>query len=40
MKELLIQIWPAVYKIINGTFFFALSILKSIVRLGFKQIKE
>jgi len=32
-------IWPTVYKIINGTFFFLISFLKKSVALAIKQIK-
>lgn len=39
-KKFLIQIWPTVYRIINGIFYFLLSLIKQTVNLAIKQIKD
>ena len=33
------QIWPTIQKVINGTFYFLINLIKSIVRASIDQIK-
>ena len=33
------QIWPTVYRVINGIIYFLLHFLKNLVQLSIKQIK-
>lgn len=39
LKTFLINIWPAIYRIINTVFYFVISLIKGIVALAIKQIK-
>ncbi len=34
------QIWPTVYRIINNIFYFLITLIKSIVSLAIKQIRD
>ncbi len=40
VKIFLMQIWPAVYRIINGIFYFLINLIKSTVSLAIKQIRD
>jgi len=40
VKVFLIQIWPAVYRIINSTAYFLINLLKNIVSMAIKQIRD
>lgn len=33
------QVWPTIYRVINGSFYFLLNLLKSIVKMSIDQIK-
>ncbi len=39
-KALLIRIWPSIYRIINSTLYFLISLVKSIVKYSVRQIKD
>lgn len=39
LKIFLINIWPAIYRIINGFLYFLLSLVKAIVKIAVSQIK-
>jgi hypothetical protein len=40
VKIFLKQIWPTVYRIINSTLYFLITLIKSTVSLAIKQIKD
>ncbi|MBI2034654.1 MAG: hypothetical protein HYT11_02880 [Candidatus Levybacteria bacterium] len=39
LKSVIFDAWPAIYRIINTTFFFLIKLIKTIVIDGIKQIK-
>lgn len=39
-QRVLYQVWPKIYKLINGVLFFILMIIRSAVKLAIKQIKR
>lgn len=36
----LMKVWPRMYRIINSLFYFILNLIKSIISLSIKQVKE
>lgn len=39
LKQLLVSVWPTLYRIINSFLFFLLSTIKSIVLYTLRQLK-
>ncbi len=39
IKVLLVDAWPAIYRMINTTFFFVIKLIQRVIRDGIKQIK-
>lgn len=39
-KKILISVWPTIYRIINTFLYFIFSVLKSMVAIAFKQLKQ
>lgn len=37
--KFLLTIWPTIYKVINGLFYFLINLTKSIIVYGIRQIK-
>lgn len=37
--KFVIQVWPKIYRAINGTFYFLLSLIKGIVVYAVRQIR-
>lgn len=33
------QIWPTIYRVVNGSFYFLMSTIKSIIKMSIEQIK-
>lgn len=33
------KIWPTIYRVINGSLYFLLNLIKSIVKMSIEQIK-
>lgn len=33
------KIWPTIYRIVNGFFYFILNFIKTVVRLAIEQVK-
>lgn len=40
LKRFLINIWPRIYRIINGTLYFIMTVIKSIVSMAIKQLRN
>ena len=39
-QRLIYQIWPRIYRLINGIIFFIIMIIRGAVREGIRQIKK
>ncbi len=39
LKIILIQIWPIIYRIINNSLYFLLTVIRGIVSYAIRQIK-
>lgn len=39
LRRILVQVWPTIYRIINNTFYFIISVIKSIFKLAMDEIK-
>jgi len=39
IKIILINVWPAVYRIINGFLYFLLNLVRAIVKMAINQLK-
>lgn len=40
IQRFLFNIWPAIYKLINGTFYFLLNLIKKTTQRAIEQIKH
>jgi hypothetical protein len=40
IERFLKNIWPTVYKIVNGTFYFLLNLIKSTVKYAIEEIRS
>ncbi len=40
IKIFLKKIWPTTYRIINTSFYFIISVIRGIISIAFKQIKQ
>lgn len=38
-KTIIIKIWPAIYRIINGLLYFLLTLVRAIVKIAVNQLK-
>lgn len=39
-KGFLINIWPAIYRILNTIIYFIINLIKTVVSIAFKQLKQ
>jgi len=39
-KGFLINIWPAIYRILNAIIYFIISLIKAIISIAIKQVKQ
>jgi hypothetical protein len=40
IKRILFNIWPSIYKAMNGAFYYILQVIRRTVKLGINQIKN
>jgi hypothetical protein len=40
IKQVLVNIWPSIYRVINGTFYFLLNLLRTFITLAKNQIRN
>lgn len=40
VKGILINIWPAIYRILNSIIYFIINLIKAVISIAFKQLKQ